>query len=62
MKQITRNWLKDDNLSNSKWKDLVKEIHRMEKIAMRIRNQVYIFEERQEKCMRYITNNISNDL
>ena len=62
MKQITRNWLKDDNLSNSKWKDLVNEIYRMEKITMRIRNQVYIFEERWEKWVRYITNNMSNDL
>ena len=61
IKQMTRNWLKDDNLSNPKWKDLVKEIYVMEK-TMRIRNQVNIFEKRWEKWVRYITNNIFNDL
>lgn len=59
IKQITRNWLKGDNLNNSKWKAL---LNGMGKITMRIRNQVYIFEEKWEKWMRYITNNISNDL
>ena len=60
IKQITRNWLKDDNLSNPKQKDPVNEIYVMEKTTMRIRNQVYIFEKRWEKW--YVTNNISNDL
>lgn len=60
IKQITRKWLKD-NVTNDKWKDLVKEIHEMEKITTRDRNQVYISEERWEKWLRYITVDVKND-
>lgn len=45
IQQFTRNWLKNDNLNNHKWKDLVTEIYEMEKISMRIRNQIHIFED-----------------
>ena len=47
--QITRNWLKEYDLTNPKWKDLVNEIYVMKKITMRIRNQVYFFKKRWGK-------------
>ena len=42
IKQITRNWLTDDNLSNAKWKDLVNVIYVMEKITMRITKSIFL--------------------
>lgn len=47
--QITRNWLKEYDLTNPKWKDLVNEIYVMKKITMRIRNQVYFFLKKMGK-------------
>lgn len=44
IKQMTRHWLKDDSLINSKLKDLVNEACGKEKNTMRIRSQVHIFE------------------
>lgn len=55
IKQITRNWLKDNNLINSQLNNLVNEIYGMEKTTMRIRNQMYIFEERWEQWVKYRT-------
>ena len=52
MKQMPRNWLKDNNLINSQWINLVIEIYGMEETTMRIRNQMHNFEERWEKWVK----------
>ena len=59
IKQITNNCLKYlINLINSQWKNLVNEINGMEKITIRIRNEVHIFDERWEQLVNYRTQNI----